>query len=330
MGMVRRQQTRSKKEKELNILITGSEGVIGRRLVRYFSNEDRLTYLMNREHGLFTCDRLPADRPRHTIADITHPETLRRAFEASRPELVFHLAASVGRLASEAWASVALRTNVEGTQNVVDLCLEYGARLLYVSTSEVYGDAFFDPGPVTEVMRTQVHQGIYGLSKLHGEGLVRLSHIRHGLDAVIARPFMCYSEDEALSPYRSAIARFMRSIKRGEPITVHEGAIRSWCYVEDMVEGLARLGLSECQGVYNVGRHEPMTLEETAKLLVEETAHTAGINVVEMPDGIYPVKHASFDKIKRDLGWEAGIDMKDGLRRVRAYHLPLYERFEVR
>jgi len=308
----------------MNILITGSEGVIGRRLY----SQDWLLY--PHVDAVYTCDRLPADRPRHTIADITHPETLRRAFTASKPSLVFHLAASVGRRASEAWASVALRANVEGTQNVVDLCIEYGARLLYVSTSEVYGDAFHDEVPVTEAVPCGHPLGIYGQSKGMGELVVELAVNRHGLDAAIARPFMCYSEDEALSPYRSAIARMMRAILRGEAITVHQGAVRSWCYVDDMAEGLARLGLSECQGVYNVGRHEPMTLEETAKLLVEETAHTAGIEIVEMPAGIYPVKHASFDKIKRDIGWEAKIEMADGLRRVRAFHMPLYKRFRVR
>lgn len=316
----------------MNILITGSEGVIGRRLYRYFNTSLPVTPNPSPTQFVFTCDRLITDRNRrsHIVADITHPETLRRAFTASEPNLVFHLAASVGRRASEAWASVALRTNVEGTQNVVDLCLEHGARLVYVSTSEVYGNTFLYKKPVEEFDAIGIHQGIYGLSKWLGERVVNLAMNRHCLDAVIARPFMCYSEDEPLSPYRSAIARFMLAIVRGEPIVVHEGAVRSWCYVDDMASGLARLGLSECQGVYNVGRHEPMTLVETAKLLVEETAHTAGINVVEMPPGIYPVKHASFDKIRRDIGWEAEIDLADGLRRVRAHHMPLYERFEVR
>ena len=317
----------------MNILITGSEGVIGRRLVRYLDNRYHRYKDIKVAPKIFTCDRLPSDRGRHTIADITHPETLRRAFAASEPDLVFHLAASVGRRASEAWASVALRTNVEGTQNVVDLCLEHGARLLYVSSSEVYGDAFNDEVPVTEAVPCGHPLGIYGLSKGMGEVIVELAVNRNDLDAVIARPFMCYSEDEPLSLYRSAIARFMRAIVRGEPIEVHEGAIRSWCYVDDMVEGLARLGLSQCQGVYNVGRHEPNDLAEAASILLKLTGAESShgrLKVVPMPDGIYPVKHASFDKIRRDIGWEAETTLEEGLRLLVAKHFPVDETVEVR
>lgn len=310
----------------MNILITGSEGVIGRRLVNHMIESSWCPDALCHVH---TCDRIPADRACHTIADITHPETLRRAFTASEPELVFHLAASVGRRASEAWASVALRTNVEGTQNVVDLCLEYGARLLYVSTSEVYGEAFNDEVPVIEAVPCGRPLGIYGLSKGMGELVVELAVKRHGLDAVIARPFMCYSEDEPLSPYRSAIARFMRSVVRGEPLEVHEGAVRSWCYVDDMVEGLARLGLSECQGVYNVGRDDPQPLYETAQLIQEIAASTIGLSIAKMPPGIYPVKHASFDKIRRDIGWQAETTLEEGLRRVVAKHFPQNETVEA-
>ncbi len=325
----------------MNILITGSEGVIGRRLVRYLKTCP-FDVLDSASSSVFTCDRLPADRSRHTIADITHPETLRRAFTASRPELVFHLAASVGRRASEAWASVALRTNVEGTQNVVDLCLEFGARLLYVSTSEVYGDLFLwangatEPG-VNEEMPLHYQLGIYGLSKYLGEQVVDLAVARHDLDAVIARPFMCYSEDEPLSPYRSAIARMMRAIVRGEPIEVHEGAVRSWCYVDDMVEGLARLGLSDCQGVYNVGRHDPKAIDEVAMGLYNKAAAifpssfemNSKIKTIPIPPGIYPVKHASFDKIQRDIGWQAETTLEEGLRRVVEQHMPQHETVEV-
>ncbi len=316
----------------MNILITGSEGVIGRRLVQWLV----ASYPY---HDVFTCDRLPSDRTAHTITDITYPETLRRAFAASEPALVFHLAASVGRRASEAWASVALRTNVEGTQNVVDLCLEYDARLLYVSTSEVYGDRFLPDDvwkePVVEEMYLwpSEQQGIYGLSKYMGEQVVEIAVNRHGLDAVVARPFMCYSEDEPLSPYRSAIARMMRAIVRGEAIEVHEGAVRSWCYVDDMVEGLARLGLSDCQGVYNVGRHEPKDLAEAASILLKLTGAESSygrLKTIPIPDGIYPVKHASFDKIQRDIGWTAETTLEEGLRQVVKRHFPVDETVEVR
>jgi len=115
---------------------------------------------------------------------------------------------------------------------------------------------------------------------------------------------------------------------RGEPIEVHEGAVRSWCYVDDMAEGLVRLGLSDCRGVYNVGRHDPFSMGEVASALGTMVATEGDFNTypeiktVPMPTGIYPVKHASFDKIHRDIGWQATTALDEGLRRVVERHFP--------
>ncbi len=305
----------------MSILVTGSEGVIGRRLVKRLSDYDGL---------VVTMDRIPSNREMHCIADITHPETLGHAFTYADPtmvfpKVVFHLAASVGRDASEAWAGVALRANVEGTQHIIDLCIEHGSRLVYISTSEVYGDAFLG-GIVDESTPIGRHLGIYGLSKYMGEELVRLAVDRRRLNAVIIRPFMCYSEDELLLRTRSAIARMMRQVLDGEPLTVHRGSERSWCYVDDIVKGMIAVGLSELHGVYNVGREDLESMEDVAKLLNEVAQSMAGVEVVDMPEGIYPIKRANFDKLERDTGFRAQVGLRAGLNCLVSYHMPLYER----
>jgi len=304
----------------MSILITGSEGVIGRRLVKLLTGVS--------ESRIITMDRIPSENLFYWIADITHPETLHNVF-SQLTDTVFHLAASVGREASEIWAGVALRANVEGTQHIIDLCIEHDSRLVYVSTSEVYGDAFLD-SVVDESTPIGRHLGIYGLSKYMGEELVRLAVDRRGLDAVILRPFMCYSEDEPLLRTRSAIARMMKQVLAGEPLTVHRGSERSWCYVDDIVKGMIAVGLSELKGVYNVGRDDPASMEQVANTLNDVAHSISGVEVVDMPDGIYPVKRASFDKLERNTGFKAGIDLRTGLNCVVAHHMPLYERYEPR
>lgn len=303
----------------MSVLVTGSEGVIGRRLVK------RLSDVRLYRDRVITMDCIPSNRADHCIANITHPETLDSAFRYNEINTVFHLAASVGRMASEKWAGVALRTNVEGTQHLIDLCLRDQVRFVYVSTSEVYGDAFLD-NLVDESTPIGRHLGIYGLSKYMGEELVRLAVDRRSLDAVIIRPFMCYSEDEPLLKTRSAIARMMRQVLAGESLTVHRGSQRSWCYVDDIVQGMIAVGLSDLKGVYNVGRRDPLTMEDVAISLNTIAQSVAGVEVVDMPPGIYPVKEASFDKLERDTGFKAQVGLRNGLNRLVAHHMPLYER----
>ena len=195
-------------------LVIGSEGNIGAPLVRY---------LRAQGYDVLESDIRPGWRDRFVMADINHPIDLLPAFDWG-PDVVFLLSAMVSRVTCEQASSLAIATNLGGVNNVLELCKRVGARLVFFSTSEVYG-----PGcdPMDESASTPRPNNRYGLSKLLGEQLVEYEVRTHGLRAVSLRPFMIYDENEDLGDHRSAMIRFTSELAMGRPIEVHRGSARS-------------------------------------------------------------------------------------------------------
>src|SRR5207249_722245 len=128
------------------------------------------------------------------------------------------------------------------------------------STSEIYGRLFDTGKPIREEdienSSPFITTNMYALSKLFGEAIVKHYVDNYGLHAATIRPFMIYGEGEYPSRYRSAITNFIFNALTGRKLTVHKGALRSWCYVSDLAEGLNLLMKRQYQGryeAYNVG-----------------------------------------------------------------------------
>ncbi len=167
-------------------------------------------------YAVLESDIRPRLRPDYLVADITHPLDLLPAFDWG-PDVVFLLAAVVGRTTAEQAGSLALATNVAGINNVLQLCKRAECTCVFISTSEVYG-------PACESMdETAVPQPAnrYGLIKWLAEQLVDYEARTSGLRAVIVRPCMVYDEMEDVGEHRSAMIRFApnspRPADRGSP-----------------------------------------------------------------------------------------------------------------
>ena len=151
-------------------LVVGSEGNIGAPLVRHLRAEG---------YDVLESDIRPGWRDRFIMADINHPIDLLPAFDWG-PEVVFLLSAMVSRVTCEQASSLAIATNLGGINNVLQLCKRVGARLVFFSTSEVYGP---DCDPMDDAASTPRPNNRYGLSKLLGEQLVEYEVRTHGLGA---------------------------------------------------------------------------------------------------------------------------------------------------
>lgn len=297
------------------VLVTGALGVLG----RYVTN-----FLKERNYEVVGADLAVSDYGDYIRADVTSFEDIYRVFKKESIEIVVHMAGEVGRMLGEEHPQRLIHVNDMGTLNMVKLCLEYKSKLVFFSTSEVYGHLFDSGKPVKEAdienSSPFITTNMYALSKLFGESIVKHYVENYGLDAATVRPFMIYGEGEYPSRYRSAITNFIFNALTGRNLSVHKGAVRSWCYVSDLAEGLNLVMKHESQGryeAYNIGSSDYHTMEEIAQIVIEETgADFDQIELVDPPSKFLSIgKRASFEKI-RSLNYEPKVPVREGIRKV--------------
>ena len=235
----------------MKILVTGSEGNIGRKLVPYLKKAGHEVMRMD------IVQEFADDYAKHDVRDPLYACDLN--FE---PEIVYHMAGMVSRITCEKAPHLAVDTNIVGTSNIVQYCKSVGAKLINFSTSEVYGNQDCVLNEDTTPLKPN---NIYGVTKLMAEDLVAYEAKHNGLKAVTVRPFMIYDEDETPGVHRSAMVRFAEALINKQKITVHKGAERSWLHISDAVEILATI-MHET-GVYNIGNPDTVGMISIARLM---------------------------------------------------------------
>lgn len=298
------------------VLATGALGVIGNHLT---------ALLRQRGYEVIGADLAIRDYSDYVRADVTSFEDLYRIGKKHKIDVVIHMAGEVGRMVGETHPQRMVYVNDVGAANVIQFCLEQEAKLVYFSTSEVYGHLLDAGTPVTESQLENeasafVTTNIYAMSKLYGEALVKHFVDNYGLDAVGVRPFMVYGPGEAPSKWRSAICNFVHSARHERPITVHDGTVRSWCYIDDFVDGIRLLTELPRQAGYeafNVGSDEYKSMEDAARTICDELGKSQDLVELVPPPAQFmsPMKIASIDKI-RALGYDPQIPLRDGVRAV--------------
>lgn len=291
------------------LLVTGGLGVIGSRLI---------PYLRTRGYDVKALDNKIAKMPDYIRADICSMVEVMQAFKQWDIDYVLHLAGEVGRENGELLARRQVDVNISGTINMIQLCREYGARLVYAGTSESYGE--LGDKVMVEGMPPGRLTNAYALSKFHAEQYIQHFVENYDLEANIIRIFMCYGPGEYPSYFRSAISRFVYNILHDRVITVHKGAVRSWCYVDDICEGwrlvVDRFSPSACE-LFNIGRNDPRSMQDVANLVCELVdKKTDLIKYADPPKFVMPVKYASFEKAKARLGFEAKTPLDIGIQRT--------------
>jgi nucleoside-diphosphate-sugar epimerase len=280
----------------MKILITGSAGFLGGHLTRELEAYGYTVVGVDRAHG---------------GPDLRSSECVEAVFDQhSDADVCVHLAAKVGRLFGEDNPIETVIDNVGMTALVARACGEHGIRLCYASTSEVYGDngetaCDEDAGPFS------LPHNLYGISKFHGEDVCR-HYAPEGL--TIFRFSMPYGPGLPAGRGRAAIVNMLHQALRREPIPVHVGAERSWCWVGDTVRAVRAVIEETPGGVFNVGRDDnPVSMEYVAQVACELTGASEGlIRLVDAPMNQTVVKRLSTDRI-RALGWSPQVDLIEGM-----------------
>jgi len=289
------------------LLVTGGLGVIGGRLV---------PFLRGKGYDVKILDNKIVKMPDYIRADICSMVEAVQAFKQWNIDYVLHLAGEVGRENGELVARRQVDVNISGTINIIQLCRDYGARLVYAGTSEAYGEV--GDGIMHEGMQPGNITNCYALSKYHAEQYIHHFVENYDLEAHIIRIFMCYGPGEYPSYFRSAISRFVYNITHNRSVNVHRGAVRSWCYVDDICEGwrlvMEHFKPGTCE-LYNIGRDEQRSMHHVAKLICKLAGKSTNlIRESDPPRFVMPVKHASFEKAKKRLGFEARTPLEVGLQ----------------
>lgn len=297
----------------MRILITGDKGFIGQHLRRELDNAGHETYGADLQAGI----------------DLRDPRMIGRILDASEAQVCVHLAAKIGRLFGEDNPLETATDNAGITALVAQACGERGVRLVYASTSEVYGDCgedlcTEDLGAVwlpsedeNEEVNGQVGVGwsephnIYGLSKRWGEEVCRL----YAPDELtIWRISMPYGPGLPAGRGRAAIVNMLDQAWRRVKIPVHRGAERSWCWIGDTTRAML-LTIERTQGgVFNIGRDDrPLPMFGVAEFACEITGAPLDlIEEINPPARQTVVKRLDTSKI-RALGWEPEVELFDGM-----------------
>jgi len=285
-------------------LVLGSEGNIGAPLVRHL----RANGWQVRE-----ADIRPAWRDQFVMADINHPVDLLPAFDW-QPSVVFLLSAMVSRVTCEQASSLAIATNLSGVNNVLQLCKRSRSKVVFFSTSEVYGP---ECDPMDESISNPKPNNRYGLSKLLGEQLVEYECRTYGLDAIVLRPFMVYDENEDLGDHRSAMIRFCSELAVGRSIEVHRGSARSWLHISDAVRAITAAADVREYNVINIGHPDVAPIEQLAELVRRELGASKDlVKTRDLPSRMTAVKRPSLNRMRTLLGVTPTVALDQGIRLV--------------
>jgi dTDP-glucose 4,6-dehydratase len=215
-----------------------------------------------------------------------------------------------------------LKVGSLGTHNLLGLAKEKKARILIASTSEVYGDPLVHPQKETYYgnVNTIGPRGVYDEAKRFQESITMAYHRFHGLETRIARIFNTYGPRMRLNDGR-VIPAFMGQALRGEDLTVFgDGSqTRSFCYVDDQIEGIYRLLMSDYKDPVNIGNPHEISILDFAKEIVRLTGSDQKIVFKPLPQDDPMQRQPDITVAKEVLGWSPKVARSEGMEKTYAY-----------
>ena len=302
------------------VLITGAAGFLGSHLCDRFIAEgfhvigmDNLITgdLKNIEH-LFPLEHF----------EFYHHDVTKFVHIPGKLDYILHFASPASPIDYLKIPIETLKVGSMGTLNCLGLAKEKNATILVASTSEVYGDPLVHPqnedyyGNVSPVGP----RGVYDEAKRFMESITMAYHRFHGLDTRIARIFNTYGSRMRLNDGR-VVPAFMGQALRGEDLTVFGDGTqtRSFCYIDDQVEGIYRLLMSDYTDPINIGNPDETTINEFAQEILELTGKDQKIVYKPLPKDDPLQRQPDITRAKEILGWEPKVERKEGLRKVYEY-----------
>jgi dTDP-glucose 4,6-dehydratase len=297
----------------MKALVTGAAGFLGSHLT------DRL---LGEGHTVFGADNLSTGamenlahlggEPRFQFEriDICEP------FDPGPVDYVFNLASPASPPEYLRLGLETLRVGSVGTENMLDIAARYGAGFLHASTSECYGDPLVHPQ--TEDYWGNVNpigpRSVYDEAKRYAEALVMAYHRSRGVNTHLVRIFNTYGPRLHPGDGR-VISNFIMQALRGEPLSVYgDGSqTRSFCYVDDLIEGIVRLSRSSEHLPVNIGNPVEYTILECAQAVLQATGSASELRFEPLPEDDPSRRRPDIAKARVLLGWEPKVQLEEGL-----------------
>ncbi|HYV98222.1 MAG TPA: UDP-glucuronic acid decarboxylase family protein [Gemmatimonadaceae bacterium] len=301
----------------MRILITGAAGFLGSHLCERFLAEgnsvvgldnfitgrpDNIAHLIGRDGFSFV---------RHDISQFT--------YVAGDLDGILHFASPASPVDYLQFPIQTLKVGALGTHNALGIAKAKGARLLLASTSEVYGDPLEHPqresywGNVNPIGP----RGVYDEAKRFAEAITMAYHRYHGVDTRIVRIFNTYGPRMRPNDGR-VVSNFIVQALKGEPLTIYgDGSqSRSFCYVDDEVDGIYRLFMRGDHDPVNIGNPAEYTVRQLADMVLELTGSSSKIEARPLPVDDPKVRRPDISRAQTLLGWEPQVPVREGLART--------------
>jgi dTDP-glucose 4,6-dehydratase len=297
-------------------LISGGAGFLGSHMCDYLLDQGhRVICVDNLDTGsLQNIQHIRDDAFSFVQHDLTEP-----FFLDEKVDFVYHLASPASPIDYLRLPLHTLKVGSYGTHHMLGLAKKHRARFVLASTSEVYGDPQVHPQPETYWGHVNPigPRGVYDEAKRYAEALTMAYHRQQGVDTAIVRIFNTYGP--RMRPHDGrAIPTFLRQALQDRPITVFgDGSqTRSFCYVDDLIDGIIRLAESGVHRPVNIGNPDEFTLLELAKAVIEITGSRSESVFEALPTDDPHVRQPDITLARELLGWEPTIKLREGLRRT--------------
>jgi dTDP-glucose 4,6-dehydratase len=299
------------------VVVTGGSGLIGSSMIRRLLDRgDQVVCVDNLITGSY--DNVAALAGTGQFEFIRHDVS--KPFEIDGPvDTVMHLASPASPKDFGELPIQIMKVGGLGTHNTLGLARAKRAKYFLSSTSEVYGDPLVHPQPETYWGNVNPvgPRGVYDEAKRFAEAMTMAYHRHHGIDVRIARIFNTYGPAMRLEDGR-VVSNFLVQALQGRPLTVYGDGTqtRSFCYVDDEVDGLMRLVDSDYVGPMNIGNPDEFTMLELAEVVKEVVDSSSEIVFEPLPVDDPAQRRPDITLAREVLGWEPKITLRDGLART--------------
>ena len=299
------------------VVVTGGSGLIGSSIVRRLLDRgDEVVCVDNLITGSY--DNVAALTGTGRFEFVRHDVST--PFEIHGPvDVVMHLASPASPKDFGELPIQIMKVGGLGTHNTLGLARAKRARFFLSSTSEVYGDPLVHPQPETYWGNVNPvgPRGVYDEAKRFAEAMTMAYHRHHGLDVRIARIFNTYGPAMRLEDGR-VVSNFLVQALQGRPLTIYGTGTqtRSFCYVDDEVEGLMRLADSDHVGPMNIGNPDEFTMLELAEVVKDVVNSTSEIVFEPLPVDDPAQRRPDITLAREVLGWEPKTTLREGLART--------------